>query len=246
MIKRIFIFLMLFLMAMVFFNLASNYVENTELSKLGHYYATNGPQELGAPNLVTAVVVTYRGLDTLGEVTVLFISAAGVGLLLRRTRRKQDDEDLEQGDREEETAGVHKPASEIVETATELLLPMVILFGVYVFLNGHLSPGGGFQGGAIIASGTMFLLLALPESHISRTMIAIIESLSGFSYVVVGILGVLLAGGFLDNRIMGLGSYGSLFSAGAIPLIYIFVGLKVGFELSAVLDRFRKEDTGPL
>ena len=52
--------------------------------------------------------------------------------------------------------------------------------------------------------------------------------------------------GFLDNRIMGLGTYGHLFSAGAIPLIYVFVGIKVGFELSAVLDRFRKEDTGPL
>jgi multicomponent Na+:H+ antiporter subunit B len=246
MIKRIFIFLILALMAMIFFKLATNYNENTELSRLGHYYVDKGPEELGAPNLVTAVVVTYRGLDTLGEVTVLFISAAGVGLMLRRTRRKDDDEDLEQGDRAEETAVKHKPASEIVETATELLLPMVILFGIYVFLNGHLSPGGGFQGGAIIASGTMFLLLALPESHISRLMIAIIESLSGFSYVIVGVLGVIMAGGFLDNRIIDLGSYGSLFSAGAIPLIYVFVGLKVGFELSAVLDRFRKEDTGPL
>ena len=246
MIKRLFIFLILAVMAVIFLKLATNYNENTVLSKLGHYYAEQGPAELGAPNLVTAVVVTYRGLDTLGEVTVLFISAAGVGLLLRRTRRKDDDEDLEQGDRAEETAGVHKPASEIVETATELLLPMVILFGIYVFLNGHLSPGGGFQGGAIIASGTMFLLLALPESHISRLMIAMIESLSGFSYVVVGVLGVILAGGFLDNRIMDLGTYGALFSAGAIPIIYVFVGLKVGFELSAVLDRFRKEDTGPL
>jgi multicomponent Na+:H+ antiporter subunit B len=246
MIKRLFIFLILAVMAVIFLKLATNYTENTALSKLGHYYAEQGPAELGAPNLVTAVVVTYRGLDTLGEVTVLFISAAGVGLLLRRTRRRDDDEDLEQGDRAEETAGVHKPASEIVETATELLLPMVILFGIYVFLNGHLSPGGGFQGGAIIASGTMFLLLALPESHISRLMIAIIESLSGFSYVVVGVLGVILAGGFLDNRIIDLGTYGALFSAGAIPLIYVFVGLKVGFELSAVLDRFRKEDTGPL
>jgi multicomponent Na+:H+ antiporter subunit B len=251
MIKRLFIFFMLALMAIIFFNLAVNYTENKSLSKLGHYYAEKGPQELGAPNLVTAVVVTYRGLDTLGEVTVLFISAAGVGLLLRRTRRQQTAEDLanddlEAGDRAEETAGYHKPSSEIVETSTELLLPMVILFGIYVFLNGHLSPGGGFQGGAIIASGTMFLLLALPESHISRLMIAMTESLSGFSYVVIGVLGVILAGGFLDNRIMGLGNYGDLFSAGAIPLIYTFVGLKVGFELSAVLDRFRKEDTGPV
>ena len=169
MIKRLFIFIMLALMAMIFFNIVSNYTENTSLSKLARYYVEKGPQELGAANLVTAVVVTYRGLDTLGEVTVLFISAAGVGLLLRRTRRKQDDDkglaidDLERGDRAEETAGVHKPASEIVETATELLLPMVILFGVYVFMNGHLSPGGGFQGGAIIASGTMFMLLAFPS-----------------------------------------------------------------------------------
>ena len=247
MIKRLFIFAVLALMALIFFNLVSNYDEKTTLSKLGYYYADRGPQELGAPNLVTAVVVTYRGLDTLGEVTVLFISAAGVGLLLRRTRRNQDDDKgLKEGDRAEKTAGFHKPASEIVETATELLLPMVILFGVYVFMNGHLSPGGGFQGGAIIASGTMFLLLALPESHISRLLIAITESMSGFSYVVVGVLGVILAGGFLDNRIMDLGTYGSLFSAGAIPLIYVFVGLKVGFELSAVLDRFRKEDTGPV
>ncbi len=251
MIKRIFIFMMLLLLAMIFFNLASNYSENTSLSKLGRYYVEKGPQELGAPNLVTAVVVTYRGLDTLGEVTVLFISAAGVGLLLRRTRRKQDikdlvNEDLDKGDRAEENAMQHKAASEIVETATELLLPMVILFGIYVFMNGHLSPGGGFQGGAIIASGTMFLLLALPESHISRLMIAMIESLSGFSYVVVGVLGVIVADGFLDNRFMSLGNYGDLFSAGAIPLIYTLVGLKVGFELSAVLDRFRKEDTGPL
>ena len=246
MIKRIIILLVLIMLAVIFLDLAANYSEKTSLSPLGHYYAEHGPAELGAANLVTAVVVTYRGLDTLGEVTVLFISAAGVGLLLRRTRRKEDDEDLEEGDRAEETAGGHKPASEIVETATQLLLPMVILFGIYVFLNGHLSPGGGFQGGAIIASGTMFLLLALPESHISRLMIAMTESLSGFSYVVIGVLGVILAGGFLDNRIIGLGTYGSLFSAGAIPLIYVFVGIKVGFELSAVLDRFRKEDSGPL
>jgi len=79
MIKRIFILLMLALMAAIFYQLATGYEENTELSGLGQYYAENGPQDLGAPNLVTAVVVTYRGLDTLGEVTVLFISAAGVG-----------------------------------------------------------------------------------------------------------------------------------------------------------------------
>jgi multicomponent Na+:H+ antiporter subunit B len=238
MIKRIFIALVLVMLAVMFLDLAANYRERSSLSPLGRYYADVGPAELGAANLVTSVVVTYRGLDTLGEVTVLFISAAGVGLMLRRERKKGNGNGEENGDAR---MRVHRPASEIVETATELLLPMVILFGIYVFLNGHLSPGGGFQGGAIIASGTMFLLLALPESHISRLLISIMESLSGFSYVVVGVLGVILAGGFLDNRIMGLGTFGSLFSAGAIPIIYVFVGIKVGFELSAVLDRFRED-----
>jgi multicomponent Na+:H+ antiporter subunit B len=236
MIKRLFSALVLIMIAVMFLDVATSYRENAALSPLGHYYADQGPEELGAANLVTAVVVTYRGLDTLGEVTVLFISAAGVGLMLRRERKAGN------GNNGDARMRPHKPASEIVETATELLLPMVILFGIYVFLNGHLSPGGGFQGGAIIASGTMFLLLALPESHISRLLISIMESLSGFSYVVVGVLGVILAGGFLDNRIIGLGTFGSLFSAGAIPIIYVFVGIKVGFELSAVLDRFR-EDT---
>jgi multicomponent Na+:H+ antiporter subunit B len=52
-------------------------------------------------------------------------------------------------------------------------------------------------------------------------------------------LGLVLAGGFLDNRFLGLGTLGQLFSAGAIPVIYIFIGLKVGTELSAVLERMK-------
>ena len=230
MIRRLLIFVTLLLTAAIFARLALNYTEHTQLSKLATHYAGQGPAELGAPNLVTAVVVTYRGLDTLGEVTVLFMSAAGVGLMLRRRQQVA----VEAEDK--------KPASEIVVTAAQLLLPMVFLFGVYVFVNGHLSPGGGFQGGAIIAAGSLLLLLTLPGAELRQRLIAVTESLSGFGYVVIGVLGVILAGGFLDNRIMSLGTYGTLFSAGAIPIIYTLVGLKVGAELSAVLGRFR--DTG--
>jgi multicomponent Na+:H+ antiporter subunit B len=227
MIKRLLIFLTLIAVAIIFSDLLFNYSEHQTLSTLGEYYADKGPGELGAANLVTSVIVTYRGLDTLGEVTVLFLSAAGVGLLLRR---RAD---------ERESRAERQDASEIVQTAAQLLIPMVFMFGIYVFLNGHLTPGGGFQGGAIIASGSLLLLLALPHAVISRGLISVTESLSGFGYVLVGLLGVILAGGFLDNRIMSLGRFGSLFSAGAIPIIYIVIGLKVGSELSAVLDRFR-------
>jgi len=233
MLKRLFIVLTLILVAVIFSDLALNYSEHSKLSGVAQHYASDGPQELGAANLVTSVVVTYRGLDTLGEVTVLFISAAGVGLMLRRRERPDS------------RAPVRRPASELVETAARLLMPMVFLFGVYVFVNGHLTPGGGFQGGAIVASGVLLLLLAMPQAQLSHRLIGFTESLSGFSYVVVGVLGIVLAGGFLDNRILPLGSFGSLFSAGAIPIIYIFVGLKVGSELSAVIDRFRSDESKP-
>jgi multicomponent Na+:H+ antiporter subunit B len=230
MIKRLLIILTLLVMAAVFARLVMNYSEHRQLAGLAQRYVGEGPDELGAANLVTAVVVTYRGLDTLGEVTVLFISAAGAGLMLRRRQQEPAEDDS------------RKPASEIVTTATQLLLPMMFMFGVYVFANGHLTPGGGFQGGAIIAAGSLLLLLASPQAAMRRRLITVTESLSGFGYVLVGLLGILLAGGFLDNRIFTLGTFGTLFSAGAIPVIYTLIGLKVGSELSAVLDRFRQTE----
>lgn len=224
------IILVLLLTGLIFARLALHYTERDSLGPLAAHYMAQGPAEVGAANLVTAVVVTYRGLDTLGEVTVLFIAAAGVGLLLRRRRAA------------EPVATERRRASEIVETAAQLLLPIIVLFGIYVFINGHLTPGGGFQGGAIIASGVMLLLVALPSPRLSRGLLAATESISGFGYVVIGVLGAILAGGFLDNRILGLGQFGTLFSAGAIPLIYVLIGLKVGSELSSVLDRFRQQN----
>jgi multicomponent Na+:H+ antiporter subunit B len=228
MIKRLFILLVLALFGVMFYNVASHYQEPAELSPLASRYVEKGPDELGAANLVTSVVVTYRGLDTLGEVTVLFLSAAAVGLLLGLSARSSGSK-----------GGSKSPSSELVQTTVEYLVPIIFLFGAYIFINGHLTPGGGFQGGAVIASGVLLLFLGLPHAKLRHTLMGLLESLSGFSYVVVGLLGLVLAGGFLDNRFLPLGEYGQLFSAGAIPLIYLFIGLKVGTELSAVLENFK-------
>lgn len=235
MIKRLFIFLVLLLFAVMFFDVAKNYMEPEGLSTLATRYVDQGPDELGAANLVTAVVVTYRGLDTLGEVTVLFLSAAVVGLLLgMMTKQEKEGKDEDEG---------KTPSSELVQTTVQFLLPIIFLFGAYIFINGHLTPGGGFQGGAVIASGIVLLFLALPYAKLRHGLLSALESLSGFGYVVVGVLGLVLAGGFLDNRFLPLGNYGALFSAGAIPIIYIFIGLKVGTELSAVLEHFKSRDS---
>ena len=206
MIKRFFVGLSLLALAFVFFQVASHYTPLKKLGPVASHYVTNGPNELGAANIVTAVIVTYRGLDTLGEVVVLFISATGVGLLLRR---RKEDEDMEHSELSE--------PSILVKVCADFLVPLIFLFGTYIFMNGHLTPGGGFQGGAVIASGVVLL------------------------YVMIGVLGLIFAGGFLDNRFLSLGEYGQLFSAGAIPLIYIIIGLKVGTELSVVLEDLREE-----
>ena len=68
------------------------------------------------------------------------------------------------------------------------------------------------------------------------TLIAAVESLAGVFYVAIGLMGLFLAGGFLDNRFLPIGTLGALFSAGAIPIIYTLIGLKVGAEFSVMLS----------
>jgi len=224
MIKRLTLILLLAGIGSLFAGLVMNYVADEELNLTASYYAEQTVEDLGAANIVTAIIVTYRGLDTLGEVTVLFLTAAIVGLVLARGK---------------ETAGEPQrqlpSPGELLTTGTRLLLPLILLFGAYVFSHGHLTPGGGFQGGAILASAMLLLLLSNPAKRFGHRLITLVESTAGLSFVFIGILGLLLAGGFLDNRILPIGAFGELFSAGAIPLIYTLVGLKVGAEFSSML-----------
>jgi multicomponent Na+:H+ antiporter subunit B len=229
-IKRLIVLLLMLVLGTIFWQLLSAYQPDTELNLTGRYYADHTADDLGVANVVTAIIVTYRGLDTLGEVTVLFLSAAIVGLVLASGR---------QGEKQRQQL---TPVGELLTMGMRLLVPLFMLLGVYIFVNGHLTPGGGFQGGAVIASGVLLTLLVDPVKHFSHRLIAIIESLSGFFYVSLGAMGLLLAGGFLDNRILPLGELGHLFSAGAIPLIYSLIGLKVGAEFSSMLIDFSETE----
>lgn len=191
-------------------------------------YLDRAPAELATANVVTAIVVSYRGFDTLGEVAVLFAATAGVGALLTKKRLG--------------AAGSRAPrreATEVLGTAARLLTSLLVLFGVYIFTHGHLTPGGGFQGGVVIATAVLLNILARPESHLAHGLMTAVESLSGAAYVALGLLGAFLAWGFLDPRALPLGELGRLVSAGAIPLIYSMVGLKVGAELSGILEALK-------
>jgi multicomponent Na+:H+ antiporter subunit B len=220
-IKRFITLALLAVFGAFFASLLFGYTPDAELNLTARYYAERTAAELGAANIVTAIVVTYRGLDTLGEVTVLFLAASIVGLVLAQTGHK--------------TPRSRVAVGELLTTGTRFLVPLILLLGVYVFVNGHLTPGGGFQGGAIIASGILLLLLSDPLRHFSHGLISSIESVAGIFYVAIGLAGLFLAGGFLDNRILPLGALGELASAGAIPLIYSLIGLKVGAEFASIL-----------
>ncbi|NOR74431.1 MAG: DUF2105 domain-containing protein [Draconibacterium sp.] len=226
MIRNIFIIAIVAGLAAIFVTLFWNFGASDTLTPLATHYANNGAEEVGAPNLVTSIIVTYRGLDTLGEVTILFLVASIISFFLKREKTEKEK-------------SPKRETSEIMITASKLLMPIVMVLGIYVFINGHLTPGGGFQGGAIIATSFVLLLMANPDFNINHKIISTIESISGISFVLIGVLGILLAGGFLDNKILPLGTFGKIFSAGAIPIIYTFVGLKVGSELSNILSNFQ-------
>jgi len=229
-IKRFIALLLLACIAGIFMTLLSSYQPATELNVTARYYADHTASDIGAANIVTAIIVTYRGLDTLGEVTVLFLASSIVGLVLAI------------GQQHNKPMRKLVPVGELLTTASHYLAPIILLLGVYVFANGHLTPGGGFQGGAIIASGMLLLLLSDPLKQFGHALIATIESFSGIAYVALGVLGLWLAGSFLDSRILPNGVLGELASAGIIPLIYALIGLKVGAEFSSMLSSLTETD----
>ena len=203
-----------------------------DISELtGKHYLENNEAENNSANVVTSIVVSYRGFDTLGEVTVLFLAATGLGVIL--SRRKEDEE-------EESSPKEDEELSLIVKTAARILFPMIFLFGVYVFVHGHLTPGGGFQGGTIIATAYLMMFLSYSDFHINHSVFKSIESFSGITFIVIGLVGLFTAGVFLKLDLISMGTFNTLFSAGLIPVVYIIVGFKVGSELTAVVDSYRE------
>ncbi|MBO8160528.1 MAG: Na(+)/H(+) antiporter subunit B [Thermosipho sp. (in: Bacteria)] len=179
--------------------------------------------ENGAANVVTSIVVDYRSFDTLGEVTVLFTAALGVSLVLNGIRRKK----------------YGRRPNFILRVSVGILLPLIILFGTYIFIHGHLTPGGGFPGGTIIAAGILLLYLSNEEFDLSKTP-KFVEGISGSLYIVTGLVGLAIAGVFLIN-FLPTGIVGDLFSAGIVPIVYILIGFKVGAELSGIVADLHRE-----
>ncbi len=189
------------------------------------YYLSNTVEKSRVANVITAIVVNYRGLDTLGEVSVLFLASTGIASILYR--RKEEEEEL--------VERLNLPSSTLIRTGARVLFPTVALLGIYVFIHGHLTPGGGFQGGTIVATGFLLMLISYKGFNTNHNRMVWIESIAGLSFITLGIWGLISNNTFLGN-IPEVGSLNSLISGGLIPIIYIAVGFKVAVELTGILD----------
>ena len=118
----------------------------------------------------------------------------------------------------------------IVRTIARLLFPFMFLFGAYVVAHGHLTPGGGFPGGVIIAASVVMLILAYGtdwiQGRVGFTHAEALESVGLVTIFVIGLLGFLLGSYFLQN-VFPMGEPGQLFSGGELPLLYLAVGIEV-------------------
>lgn len=128
----------------------------------------------------------------------------------------------------------------IVKAVTKIIAVIVLVFGIYIVAHGHISPGGGFAGGVIIALSFVLLMLAFGEgvatSKLTKTLASNLESLGAFMFLLIA-LGGFLGGSFFMNA-LNKGEPYKLFSAGTIPLSNYVIGLKVGVGLFAIYLAF--------
>jgi multicomponent Na+:H+ antiporter subunit B len=177
------------------------------------------PEEVGAANIVTSVLLAYRGIDTLGELSILFAAATAAGLVLGH-RRKDAPSDPDAGF--------------ILQAGADFLFPLLLVVGFYIILHGHLTPGGGFQGGVILAAAFFLSVLARPSKGLDHSLISAVEGLAGAAFIGIGLWALLVDGEFL-KPLLGKGTMGNLISAGTLPLLSLAVGLKVGSELAGLM-----------
>jgi multicomponent Na+:H+ antiporter subunit B len=138
----------------------------------------------------------------------------------------------------------------IVKTVTRLTVGCILMFGIYIILHGHLSPGGGFAGGVIVSLSFVHLMLAFGKkvavTKISKNLASNLESIGAMMFLLVALLGFL--GGSFFLNIFSKGVPFKLFSSGTILLSNISIGIKVGIGLFAIflalviLERAKKEE----
>jgi multicomponent Na+:H+ antiporter subunit B len=190
-------------------------------------------------NVVAAVVFDYRGLDTLGEEFILFAAVTGVVLLLRES---EGDEEAEPGDEAE-------VSSHALRYFGTIAIGLVVLVGLWLVAFGLVTPGGGFQGGVVVASALLVLYLAVGYRAWKRLakeeVVDPVEGVGAGGYVVVGLAALISAAPFLHN-LLGPGKSGTLFSGGSMSFLNWAVALEVAAANLTLYAEFLQRYIEPL
>ncbi len=190
-----------------------------------------------ATNAVVVTTFDFRGFDTLGEEFILFISVIGVSILLRSLRSEATVDE-----REIESPGPR--GSESSRWMGAALVGPIAVLAAYIVTHGHLTPGGGFQGGvvlmaaiaAIFVGGEYVVLLTVRRS---ATWFDIADALGAAGFALLGFGGLVAVGVFFQNFIAK--GKGGLLTGGMIPLANIAVGLEVAAALLMVIAELLDE-----
>lgn len=156
-------------------------------------YIEESPKEIGLPNMVTSVLASYRGFDTLGEVVVVF--AAVIGVLALLGIRRQEDEDHEVPESGLKT-------HHVLHVVAKIIIPLTILFALYVQFHGDFGPGGGFQAGVIAAAALILYALVFGLSNafavLGPRFLQFMASFGVLLFASVGLYSMYRGGAFLD------------------------------------------------
>ena len=200
-------------------------------------------EETGAVNIVAGMILDYRAFDTLGESNVLFVAACSVLILLRISSEKNDRSaqlEIEADDR------MYEPKNDLIlQRIASFLVPLILLFGIYIIMNGHISPGGGFSGGAVMGAGLILYLNAFGFRKTERFFTFKtfqVVSLCALSFYAISKAYSFFTGANHLSSFITPGTPGKLFSAGLIPYLNIAVGLVVCCTMYAFYTLFRKGD----
>jgi multicomponent Na+:H+ antiporter subunit B len=198
------------------------------------WYLAETPRLIDIPNVVTAILASFRGYDTLGELFVIFTAGIGVLFLLAGPRTSDPAAPANVA----EVPGLSHHL--IPRVVGRLLVPFIVLFGLYVQFHGDYGPGGGFQAGALVAAGLILHALlegeaaALRAVH-QRFLVGLIAA-GALLYAGVGVAGMLLGGNFLDYSVLATDAVAGQHLG--ILLIELGVGITVTGVLLAIFHAF--------